>query len=91
MPKSIVCLRNELFSLENDFRILGGNSQLIDFEKTQGSENVSVTVVHDMIGEGNELIILNLQTDVPNNNINVGSINSSTEITIIEDDCEFRS
>jgi hypothetical protein len=86
-----VCLRNELFSLENDFRILGGNSQLIDFEKTQSSENVSVTVVHDMIGEGNELIILNLQTDVPNNNINVGSINSSTEITIIEDDCEFRS
>ena len=74
----------------NDFRIDGGSSQLtIDFEKTQSSTNVSVTILGDDIGEGDELIILNLETDGPNN-INVGSINDTTVITIDEDDCEFR-
>ena len=75
----------------NDFRIDGGSSQLlmIDFEKTQSSTNVSVTILGDKIGEGDELIILNLETDGPND-INVGSIRDRTVITIDEDDREFR-
>ena len=63
----------------------------IEFEKTQqSSEVVSVTIRHDNVGEGDELIILEMDTSGPNV-INVGSVNSSTEITIIEDDCELHN
>ena len=72
-----------------DFRITPMISEEIPFMKTQMSENVYVTIRTDDVGEGDEVIVLQLDTNVASNVINVGSINSETEITIIEDDCEY--
>ena len=53
------------------------------------TKELTVGSVDDNIGEGDEMIILDLVTSVESNVINVVSDqNSTTYITIIEDDSE---
>ena len=52
------------------------------------SFNFTVSSLHDFIGEGDEVIVLELVTDVEDNVINVNSDQNMTIITIIEDDSE---
>ena len=67
----------------------GGNIQEIVFGADEMVKNISVTILDDDIGEGNEVIVLELDTDFESNVINVGSMNSRTDIEIIENDCKF--
>lgn len=72
-----------------DFSIDGGYSQEIVFSPTDMMKQLKVNSVDDNVGEGDEVIILNLITAVETNIINVTSDeNSSAYITIIEDDSE---
>lgn len=72
-----------------DFLIDGGSSQIITFGPLDLSKEVRVSILHDDIGEGDELIILGLHTDVENNVININSGQKTAFITIIEDDCRL--
>ena len=54
------------------------------------TKNITVNSVHDDIGEGDEVIILDIITDV-DNVINVNSFQQTTRITIVEDDSKCNS
>jgi hypothetical protein len=69
-----------------DFDIIDGPTQVIVFEATQPSENINLIIANDDIAEGNENIVLVLDTSVDSNVISVGSNQDTTVITIIEDD-----
>ena len=71
--------------LGKDFSISGGTSQILPFGPFEMSKQITVTSLHDDIGEGDEVIILDLITDI-GNTITVNSIQQSTRITIVEDD-----
>lgn len=78
-----------MLHIENaDFSIVNPNPRDISFSAMQSSANVTVTITHDTVAEGDELIMLGLDTDISSNDINVGSVISTTEITILENDCE---
>lgn len=51
------------------------------------SKQFNVTILHDIVGEGDEIIVLDVVSD-SGNIINVESIRNQAEITIIEDDSE---
>ena len=61
-------------------------TEMIMFSPQEMYKEVKIMVVHDDLGEGDELIFLDLLSDVIGNDINVDSERNSTEITIIEDD-----
>ena len=62
---------------------------MIHFDPLETSKEVNVSSNDDELGEGNELIILELVTDVASNVINVNSEQQTTNITIVENDSEF--
>ena len=72
--------------LDEDFSVIGGTSQIVFFGPFEMSKQIIVTSLHDDIGEGDEVIILDLITDIIGNTITVNSIQQSTRITIVEDD-----
>ena len=49
-------------------------------------KEIEINIVHDNVGEGDEVILLDLLTDIIGNDINVKSQQNSTEVNIIEDD-----
>ena len=79
-----------LINTGDDFVIDRGSSQTITFGPLDRSKAVTISVLHDEIGEGNEMIILGLNTDVEGNVININSDQRTTSITIIEDDCRLQ-
>ena len=52
-------------------------------------KEIALTVFNDNLGEGNELVILDLEVNSNENVINTGSHQKRTEITIIEDDSKY--
>jgi hypothetical protein len=70
-----------------DFSIDGGIKlpYTLFFGASEMTKNITVNSVHDDIGEGDEVIILDIFTDV-DNVINVNSFQQTTRITIVEDD-----
>lgn len=68
-----------------DFIISVGTPEQISFGQFEMAKDINVTSVHDNLGEGDELIILELTNDI-NNIIDVMSDQKTTQITIIEDD-----
>lgn len=73
----------------SDFRIMGGTAPLeITFGPMEMSKEFNVTTLHDIVGEGDETIVLSVMALDSENTINVESIQNQTKITIIEDDSE---
>ena len=68
--------------------ISDGGNQTIVFGELELSKEVIISALADDLGEGDEVIVLNLITDVAGNDINIESDLNQTRITIIEDDCE---
>lgn len=52
------------------------------------SKKINVTTLHDIVGEGDEIIVLDIIPDC-GNIVNVESTQNQTEITIVEDDSEY--
>ena len=70
-----------------DYTLSGGTIQILTFGVLEIAKEINVTSLHDEIGEGDEVIILDLINDETNViNVNIGQ--SRTEITILEDDGE---
>ena len=70
----------------SDYTIIGGADQTIEFDQFDMSRDVTVTIHNDDIGEGDEVIALELVTDVTGNMINVDFDQRTMQIIIIEDD-----
>ena len=68
--------------------ISDGGNQTIVFGELELSKEVIISALADDLGEGDEVIVLNLITDVAGNDISIESDQNQTHITIIEDDCE---
>ena len=66
---------------------MGGAPLEVTFGPAEMSKEVNITTLHDIVGEGDETIVLNVIPE--SGNINVESIRNQTEITIIEDDSEY--
>ena len=64
---------------------------MILFGQTETSHDLTISIGNDQLGEGDEIIILELVTndDDVSNIINVGSVQNIAQITIIEDDSKF--
>ena len=63
----------------------GGTIQILTFGVLEMTKEINVTSLHDDIGEGDEVIILDLINDETNAiDVNIGQ--STTQITILEDD-----
>lgn len=63
---------------------------MILFGQTETSHDLIISIGNDQLGEGDEIIILELVTsDDVSNIINVGSVQNIAQITIIEDDSKF--
>ena len=77
-----------LHTTDEDFIISGGIPQTIQFGRFEMSKEFDVTILDDNIGEGMELIILELRS-VEDNMISVTSDQRTTEITIIEEDSKI--
>ena len=76
------------FHIGTDFIIMGGVTQTISFSPEEMYKVIEVIVVQDILGEGNEVMVLDLVAHNNGNVINVGSHQLQTAITIIEDDSE---
>ena len=76
------------FHIGTDFIIMGGVTQTISFSPEEMYKDIEVIVVQDILGEGNEVMVLDLVAHNNGNVINVGSHQLQTAITIIEDDSE---
>ena len=74
-----------LHTAPGDFIISGNIPQTLPFGRLEMMKEFNVTILDDNVGEGMELIILELR-DVEDNMISVTSDQGTTEITIIEDD-----
>ena len=74
-----------LFTADRDFIISDNIPQTLQFGRFEMTKEFNVTILDDNIGEGMELIILELR-GVEDNMISVTSDQGTTEITIIEDD-----
>ena len=64
---------------------MGGSFQTLTFGVSEMAIEINVTSLHDDIGEGDEVIILDLINDDTNFiDVNIGQ--NRTQITILEDD-----
>ena len=73
-----------------DYTISGGTIQILTFGDLEIQKEINVTSLHDDIGEGDEVIILDLINDETNFiDVNIGQ--STTQITILEDDGKHNS
>lgn len=61
-------------------------NNIITFGPQEMYKDVEMMVVHDNLGEGDEVIYLDLLTNINRNVIKIDSEQNNTEITIIEDD-----
>ena len=69
----------------DDYTLSGGTSQVITFGNLEMAKEINVTSLHDDIGEGDKVIILDLKNDETNFiDVNIGQ--NTTQITILEDD-----
>ena len=68
-----------------DYTLSGGIIQILTFSVLERTKEINVTSLHDDIGEGDEVIILDLIND-DTNVIDVDIGQSRTQITILEDD-----
>jgi len=67
---------------------VGGAPLEVMFGPAEMSKSIKITTLHDIVGEDDETIVLNVIPD-SGNIINVESIRNQTEITIVEDDSEY--
>ena len=76
-----------LYDGTTQFSLHNGANQTILFDQSEMSKDITVTGVQDNIGEGDEVIILDLITD-ERNVISVSIGQRETQIMIMEDDCK---
>lgn len=61
-------------------------NEIITFGPQEMYKDVEMMVVHDNLGEGDEVIYLDLLININGNDIKIDSEQNNTEITIVEDD-----
>ena len=61
---------------------------MITFGRLESTKEINVTSVHDNVGEGDELIVLEV-ISYTGNDISVESDRNTTQITIVEDDSKL--